>query len=122
MEENTEVLLHDLARRGRASQWDNGRKEHGSQKGPPTQTYVQQESQLFLLLLQVHAGWLPLLLDLCEFSLQGGLGATVGREQELLASLHRQDVAALLAQEHLLFELKGTRASYFLFFPSSVPH
>lgn len=64
----------------------------------------------------MHAGCLPLLLDVCELSLQGGLGATVGREQELLASLHCQDVAPLLAQEHLLFELKGNRSFYFLVF------
>lgn len=58
----------------------------------------------------MRAGRLPLLLDVCELSLQGRLGATVSREQELLASLHCQDVAPLLAQEHLLFELKGTTA------------
>lgn len=113
-------LPHDLA--WCASQGNNERKWHNPWKLPPTLTYFQQESQLFLLLLQMHAGWPPLLLDLCEFRLQGRLSTTVGREQELLAGLHGEDVAALLTQEHLLFELKGTRAFYFLSLSTSVPH
>lgn len=77
-------------------------------------TYFQQEGQLFLLLLQTHAGGFPFLLDFRELGLQGSLGPAVGREQQLLARLHGQDVAALLSQEHFLFELKGSRAVYFL--------
>lgn len=76
--------------------------------------YLQQEGQLFLLLVQAHAGGSPFLLDVRELGLQGGLGPAVRREQQLLARLHSQDVAALLSQEHFLLELEGSIAVYFL--------